>query len=247
MFGQNVIHQMTLEFGSQYLQVSNILQRKVADDLLRVEADVQYRRPGVDGPSHRRVVGWVSRCNGTTIVRGNTWLADGTLSVPRYSDAELTGSGITLGNPDAPTKLLAYIDSRCPNCHRLIAYAQDLVKEGKLFIEFRQVAYLEDIDESLSDTRLFDTRLVRESHETPVISDERYLELVGGFASEERVNPHSPSYIKAKKLLQENTRVARKVLYLGMVPGVLIREKEHGDQFRLMGYWEMNRLMQPDL
>ena len=265
VFAKNAANQIRLEFGDQYLQVTHVEQRSAAVDLVRVEADVQYRRPGVKGPSKMHIVGWVSRCAGTTIVRGNTWLAEGTLSVTRYADADLPGKGVFLGDPAAPVHVIAFIDSRCPNCHRLISYATELAQKGAIYIELRQVAYLEDIHEALADTRLFETALAL--GEGAALTNDKYLELVGGLVSEAPVDRKVKGYATAKSLLEENTRVAREVLHLQAVPGVLIKEsqtlvspqpgsaqqnlRQHGAQtkaqYRLMGHWEMNRLMQPDL
>lgn len=247
IFSNNAANQIRLEFGDQYLQVNKVVQRAPAEDLVRVEADVQYRRPGVKGPGKMHVVGWVSRCRGTTIVRGNTWLADGTLSVTRYRDDELPGQGILLGNPAAALHVLAYIDSRCPNCHRLISYALELVRKGELYIELRQVAYLESIEDALVDTRLFETSLASQNKTPVTLTDSQYLELVGGLVSDAAVDPTLPGYIKAKSILLQNTHVAREVLHLESVPGVLIKESQQQGRYRVMGHWEMNRLMQPDL
>lgn len=245
IFRQNLLNQLAMEFGKQHLALDDISQSPVSADLVRVEAEAQHRRPGSVEPTRTRVVGWVSRCLGTTLVRNQTWLADGTLSVPRFTAAQLSGQGITIGKPDAPIQLIAFVDSRCPNCHRLISYAMALAKTGKLYLELRQVAYLETVDEALRDARLFETRLVQGDQAS--LDDTGYLEYLGGFASDEETDKQAGVYKTAANILKNNTRIARTILHISAVPGVLLQEKDRENTWRLLGYWELNRMMQPDL
>ena len=190
-----------------------------------------------------RVVGWMSICQGTVIIRGNTWLANGSLAVSRYTVSELPGKGLLLGSPNAETKIIAFVDSRCPHCHRLIGYARELVKDGRLQIEIRQVAFLESVAESLRDTRVSETRLIDESDY--VIADNEYLDMLTGLSNEEELNIKSNRYIQAKSIIETNTNTAKSVLHMTTVPALLVLEKNK--QYRLTSYWEMNRLLQPGL
>ena len=242
LFKQNALKQLALEFGDKGLFIYELEHTPVDNVMVRVEAYAKYPKPGQKDLATMRVKGWVSRCSGTTIIRGNSWLADGTLQVPRYAAENLVGGGLQWGDPNAPLRFIVYLDSRCPHCHRLISYAKKLVEKGEVFIDLRQVAYLESVEEAVVDTRLWETSLVKQAAEE--ISDDEYLELLGGFANEEKNKVDNPAYHAAKKLIQTNTATAQKILHITTVPGVLIQEKAYRDQYRKMGYWEINRIFQ---
>ena len=242
VFRQNALKQLALEFGDSGLFVYEIEQTPVDEVVVRIESFAKYPKPGVKDLATMRLKGWVSRCHGTTIIRGNTWLADGTLSVNRYAAKDLKGKGLQWGNPDAPQRFIVYLDSRCPHCHRLIAYAKKLVEDGKVFLDIRQVAYLESVEEAISDTRLSETVLSLADNVT--VSDQEYLEMLSGFANENLVKGKGKGFVNAKKLIQANTATAQKILHIITVPGVLIQEKEHHNQYRQIGYWETNRIFQ---
>ena len=241
-FKQNTLRQLALEFGDAGLFVYDIEHYEIDDLLVRVEAYAKYPRPGQKELATMRVKAWVSRCKGTTVVRGNTWLADGTLVVPRYAANDLAGNGLQWGNPNAPMRFIVYLDSRCPHCHRLISYAKKLIDSGKVFLDIRQVAYLEDIDAAITDTRLLESSLVL--GETKKISDDEYLDLLSGFPNESTISLVGDSYEKAKNFLQLNTKTAQEILHIITVPAVFIQEKEHKNHYRQMGYWEINRIFQ---
>lgn len=189
-----------------------------------------------------RVTGWVSRCQGATIIRGNTWLADGSLMVPRYAGDKMQGKGLQWGQADAPLRFIVYVDSRCPHCHRLISYAKELVKSGKVFLDVRQVAYLEDVDAAITDTRLLETSLVL--GDAKLVADDTYLELLNGFANETPVNASGKDYEVAREIIKINTSTAKELLHIITVPAVFVQEPEHNNQYRQMGYWEINRIFQ---
>ena len=189
-----------------------------------------------------RVKAWVSRCQGATIVRGNTWLADGTLVVPRFTAKQLTGNGLHWGDPNAPLRFIVYLDSRCPHCHRLISYAKKLIDAGKVFLDIRQVAYLEDVDEAIIDTRLLETSLIL--NDAKKITDDEYLDLLSGFPNETTIEMKGAAYERARKFLQSNTKTAQELLHIITVPAVYIQETEHNNHYRQMGYWEINRIFQ---
>lgn len=242
IFKQNSLKQLALEFGDAGLFVYDLTPFEVDGVLVRVEGYAKYPRPGQKDLATMRLIGWVSRCHGTTIVRGNTWLADGTLVVARYSENSLKGKGLHWGKPDAPKQFIVYVDSRCPHCHRLISYAKALVESGEAFLDVRQVAYLEDFDAAVTDTRLLETSLVLGDKKT--ITDDAYLELLNGFANEIVVDKTGVAYEKAQKIIETNTATAKEVLHIITVPAVLVREPDQDNQYRQMGYWEVNRIFQ---
>ncbi|MGD8569245.1 MAG: thioredoxin domain-containing protein [Gammaproteobacteria bacterium] len=242
VFKRSALNQLALEFGDAGLFVYELEHTPVDDTLVRVEAYAKYPKPGQKDLATMRIKGWVSRCSGTTIVRGNTWLADGTLQVTRYDAENLAGKGLRWGDPAAPLRFIVYLDSRCPHCHRLISYAKKLVKNGKAYLDLRQVAYLEDVQGAVSDTHFWQTSLVNGGGST--VSDEDYLELLGGFADDELVKEDSPAYDMAVQLIETNTATAKNKLHIITVPGVLIEETDHQGRYRRMGYWEINRIFQ---
>jgi glutaredoxin len=242
LFKQNTLKQLALEFGGAGLFVYDMQSIAVDDVLVRVEAYAKYPRPGQKELATMRVTGWVSRCQGTTIIRGNTWLADGTLKVARYAAETLKGKGLQWGKADAPQRFIVYVDSRCPHCHRLISYAQKLVESGAVFLDVRQVAYLEDVDAAIIDSRLSETGLVLGGDRK--VSDDAYLEYLNGSANENMVEKTGAAYAEAREIIQTNTRTAKELLHVITVPAVLILEPEHNNQYRQMGYWEINRIFQ---
>ena len=242
LFKKSTLKLLALEFGDAGLFVYDIEHFAVDQVLSRVEAYAKYPRPGQKSLSTMRVKAWVSRCHGTTIIRGNTWLADGSLVVPRYAAKDLVGKGLGWGDPNAPMRFIIYLDSRCPHCHRLISYAKKLVDAGKVFLDIRQVAYLEEIDEAITDTRLLETSLILEG--VKKITDEEYLDLLSGFPNEAEIEMKGPAYDQAKTFLQSNTKTARDMLHIITVPAVFIQERGHNNHYRQMGYWEINRIFQ---
>lgn len=244
-FEKLALKQMALEFGSEGLELYGTQHENVGPDLVRVEAFLKFRKPGRVDFTTMRIKGWISRCMGTLIIQGNTWLADGTLAVPRYTPEELQGKGLILGKPDAPTRIIAFVDSRCPQCHKLIGYARELIKDGKIRIELRQTAFLEPAEEAIKDTRLFETRVVMKGK--PIVDDADYLEMLGEFNSDADVDVNSTEYKQGLSIINANTKTARDVLHLTTVPGVLLMDDAKMGAYRLTSYWEMNRLFQPDL
>ena len=242
IFKQNTLKQLALEFGDAGIFVYDIEPFAIDNVLLRVEAFAKYPRPGQKQLATMRVTGWVSRCQGTTIIRGNTWLADGGLMVPRYAGEKMEGKGLQWGKADAPMRFIVYVDSRCPHCHRLISYARELVESGKVFLDVRQVAYLEDVDAAITDTRLLETSLVLGDAKT--VADDAYLELLNGFANETPVNTSGTDYKSAMEIIKTNTSTAKGILRIITVPAVFVQEPEHNHQYRQMGYWEINRIFQ---
>lgn len=240
LFKQNAFRQLALEFGGSGVFIYDPQSTPVDPVMVRVEAYAKYPKPGQKELATMRIKGWVSRCNGTTIIRGNTWLADGSLQVPRYDAASLAGRGLHWGDPNAPHRFIVYIDSRCPHCHRLLDYARKLVEKGQLFLDLRQVAYLENVEDAVNDTLLWQTPLIDPGAHN--ISADEYLEMLGGFASEDKSHPQGPAYTAAKSLVQTNTKTAQQVLHIISVPGVLVQEPTQQGQYRLMGYWEINRI-----
>ncbi|NOZ54407.1 MAG: thioredoxin domain-containing protein [Gammaproteobacteria bacterium] len=245
LFKQNVLRQLALEFGESGLFVYELQQSPVDAVITRLEAYAKYKKLGQTGLATLRVKGWVSRCEGTTMIRDNTWLADGTLVTQRYMPEQLPGKGVQLGDKNAATHVMVFVDSRCPHCHRLLSYANALIEQGKIFLEIRQVAYLETVEEALQDTRLFDTALIDPHNSTLSISD--YVEMLAGFNSERAVKVKNQRYATAKTLIETNTKTAQEVLHIISVPSVLIRELKAKNQYRRTSYWEMNRIFQPDL
>ena len=251
--------QLKLEFGDGPIKITKLKSMKVGPSLIRVDGHATLRKPGREDHSEKRITGWVERCQGVVIIRGNTWLADGTLSVPRYARKQLPGRGLVLGKKEAPLHLIAFVDSRCPHCHRLMSYAIQLVESGKIYIEIRQTAFLETAKEALQDTRLLETSLIRiasggnsrkeSGAETSVVetSDADYFEMLSGVANDDNISVTAAGYDKALSLLEQNTKTARNVLGITNVPALLVLDDKVDGMYRLAGYWEMNRLLQPDL
>lgn len=237
--------QMAMEYGTATVDIRKVQLHPVDRDVVRMDAFVQVTKIGADNAASFWITGWLSRCQGTLIVRGNTWLADGRLVTPRYTVQQLPGRGLVLGKDTAPLKVIAFVDSRCPHCHRLIAYARDLLKIGAIRIEFRQVAYLETAVEAVKDARLYETSLF--NTRPGGLGAEDYLDMVGELNSTLEVDANAPDYEKALALIQTNTSTARDVLHVSAVPAVLILDKKQTGEYRLAGLAEMNRLFQPDL
>jgi len=252
--------QLKLEFGDGPIKISRLKPMKVGPSLVRVDGQATLRKPGREDQTEKRITGWVERCQGVVIIRGNTWLADGTLSVPRYTREQLHGRGLVLGKPEAPLHLIAFVDSRCPHCHRLMGYAFQLVESGKVYIEVRQTAFLETAKEALQDTRLHETSLIKRvtskdggkensDAKTSVVetSDADYFEMLSGLSNDENIPVTAPGFDKALSLLKKNTKTARDVLGITNVPALLVLDNKKDGRYRLAGYWEMNRLLQPGL
>jgi len=239
------LKQMALEFGQDSLILSGTQHYPVGPDLLRVESFLKFRKLGREDLSTIRIKGWVSRCRGTLIIRGNTWLQDGTLAVQRFEKNDLPGDGFVFGDKSAAIHVIAYVDSRCPQCHRLISYMRELTKDKKMYIELRQTAFLESASEAVKDTQLHLTEKFNKNRQ--VVSQWDYVEMLGGFSSEDNVNMDTLAYKKALMMIEENTRTARQILHIRSVPGVLILDDKKNNAYRLTSFWEMNRLFQPDL
>jgi len=239
------LKQMALEFGQDELELSGTQHYPVGPDLVRVESFLKFRKPGRENLSLMRIKGWISRCRGTLIIRGNTWLADGTLSVQRYQKSDLPGGGFIFGDKSAPVHVVAFVDSRCPQCHRLIGYMRELVKDGEMYIELRQTAFLETSAEAVQDTQLHLTGKFDST--APLISQADYVEFLGGFSSDDKADVNSQAYKSALAMIEENTRTARQVLHITSVPGVLVLDDKKDQAYRLTSFWEMNRLFQPGL
>jgi len=242
VFKQSALNQLALEFGKNGIFVYEISIFTIDDVLTEVQAYARYPKPGQKDLARMRIKAWVSRCNGTTVIRGNTWLADGALKVLRYAEHELNGSGFLWGSKDAPLRFIVYLDSRCPHCHRLIEYAKKLVEQGEVLLDLRQVAYLEKKEEAVQDTLFSKTRLF--VSKDSAIDDHLYLEMLAGNNSADELETNTREYQDALKLITQNTDTAEKLLHIVTVPGVLIQEKEHNNQYRKMGYWEINRIFQ---
>lgn len=243
--------QLHLEFGDPHASLSQLSQHTVDRDLVRVSAYARYHLPGRADTTDRYITGWLSRCTGTLVLNGNTWLADGTLAVPRYARSALPGGGLSLGRKDAPVQVIAYVDSRCPNCHRLIAYAKPAIASGRLHLELRQIAFLETPQQAIEDTQLTKTRFALPPHAgkpgSPPVSDKDYLSMLSGIPDGSPVDTHTAAYRRALAFIDTNTRTARHLLHFTVTPGVLVSDKDHGGRYRIVGYWEMNRLFQPNL
>lgn len=244
--------QLKLEFGDGPIKISRLKPMKVGPSLVRVDGQAMLRKPGREDQTEKRITGWVERCQGVVIIRGNTWLTDGTLVVPRYSREQLHGRGLVLGKPEAPLHLIAFVDSRCPHCHRLMSYAVQLVESGKIYIEVRQTAFLESVKEALRDTRLLETSLIRmadSGNESSGVltSNADYFEMLSGLSNDEEIPVTAPGYDRAVNFLKQNTKTARNVLGITNVPALLVLDNKEDGLYRLAGYWEMNRLLQPDL
>ena len=243
-FQRLAMKQLLLEFGDSHTRIYDIAHSPVGPDLVRVSAYAHYRTPGNEETNTHYITGWISRCQGTLIFRGNTWLADGTLSAPRYTLAQLPGTGLALGTPRAKLHVIAYVDSRCSQCHRLIEYAKPRAARGELYIELRQIAFLEPPDQAVADTRM---ALTRFASDHPRVSDTDYLQMLSGLPSDAAGDKSSPAFRRALSMINTNTATARNVLHLTTTPGVLLRDDSARSGYRLTGYWEMNRLFQPDL
>ena len=244
--------QLKLEFGDGPIIITKLNSTKVGPSLVRVDGRAKLRQPGRKDQSEKRITGWVERCQGVVIIRGNTWLTDGTLAAPRYSREQLLGRGLVLGKQEAPLHLIAFVDSRCPHCHRLMSYVEQLVKDGKITIEIRQTAFLESTKEALQDTRLPETSLIRMSakgkeNASVKTNDADYFEMLSGFPNDEKIPVTTYGYDKAVEFLDQNTKTARNVLGITNVPALLVLDNKNDGLYRLAGYWEMNRLLQPDL
>lgn len=237
--------QLTLEYGPTGLDIQKIQAFPVGRSLLRVEAQVQVRKTLPDNATTFWVTGWLNRCDGTLVLRGHAWLADGTLVAPRYTLEQLPGRGLVLGSPDAPLHVIAFVDSRCPHCHCLIAYARELLKKNALHIEFRQVAFLETAVEAIKDTRIHETALFVD--DAGATGAEAYLDTLSEFNSTLEIDIGHPLYERGLALLQTNTQTAREVLRVSAVPAVLVLDRPKTREYRLVGLNEMNRLFQPDL
>ena len=237
--------QMAMEYGTAAVEIRKVQMHSVDRDVVRADAFVQVTKTGFVNAASFWITGWLSRCQGTLIVRGNTWLADGRLITPRYSAQQLPGRGLVLGKENAPLHVIAFVDSRCPHCHRLIAYARDLLKLGAIRIEFRQVAYLETAVEAVKDARVYETSLFNTRPAALGVDD--YLDMLGDLNSTLDVDTNAPDYEKALTLIQANTTTARDILHVSAVPAVLILDKKETGEYRLAGLAEMNRLFQPDL
>lgn len=244
-FSRLASQQLLLDFGPGSVKSIEVVETAlVSPDLWRVTAKAVYRKPGREDASERHITGWVSRCHGTAVVGNNTWLANGKLAAPRFNAADLAGDGVWLGREDAPMKVIAFVDSRCSQCHRLISYARQLVAEGKLRIQLRQVAYLEEPQQAVQDTRLPETAMVKGKRAR--VATEDYLDMLAVFNNDEPLDRDTAAYEKALDLIHTNTRTAKERLQVDNVPGVLRYEPEY-QAYRVTGYWEMNRLFQPDL
>jgi hypothetical protein len=244
LFIKTLNKQIVLEFGKGPIDTYQIKQTLVGNDLVRFDSLLDYNKPGEESKSTMKVTAYISRCEGTTIIRGNTWFADGSLVVPRYRSAEIPGRGLILGVKNAPRKIIVFVDSRCPHCHRLISYARKLANKGLVRIDFRQIALLETVAESIVDSKLSETSLVLGNKS--LVTDSDYLDMISGFSNESPIKTKNQEYKRAVSLIKLNTKTAREVLYITSVPMVLIQE-ENQELYRIMGYWEMNRLFQPDL
>lgn len=237
--------QMALEYGTATVDIRKVELHPVDRDVVRVDAFLQVTKADAGTPASFWITGWLSRCQGTLIVRGNTWLADGSLVTPRFTVQQLPGRGLVLGKAGAPLNVIAFVDSRCPHCHRLIGYARDLLQQGVIRIEFRQVAYLETAVEAVKDARLYETELFKTR--PGALTAEDYLDMLGELNSSLEVDVHAPDYEKALALIQTNTGTVRDVLHVSAVPAVLVLDKKASGEYRLAGLAEMNRLFQPDL
>lgn len=237
--------QLALEYGNASVDLQRIHAQPVGSDLFRVEALMRVAKPDRDNAASYWITGWLSRCEGTLVLRGNTWLADGTLVTPRFTRAQLPGQGLVMGREDAPLQVLVFVDSRCPHCHRLIAYARDLLLKDAIHIEFRQVAYLETTVEAAKDTRIHETALVREA--PGALRADDYLDMLGEFNNAMDIDVDTPAYEKGLALIQTNTATARDILHVSTVPAVLVLDRKNTGEYRLVGLTEMNRLFQPEM
>jgi hypothetical protein len=237
--------QLQLEYGAARFEIDKVEVHAVDAALARVEARIQVSRAEAGSAATFWVRGWFNRCEGTLILRGNAWLADGTLVAPRYTKAQLPGQGIVFGDDKAPLRVIAFVDSRCPHCHRLIGYARELLKKGALQIEVRQVAYLETAVEAVKDTRIHETALIHSG--LGALGAEAYLDMLSEFNNTLDVDTSAPAYERGLALIQTNTQTARDVLHVTTVPTVLVLDRPQSGEYRLTTLAELNRLFQPDL
>ena len=248
IFKQNALKQLALDFGDSKKFIFDVEVAPIDSVMVRVEAYAKYPRPGqkqgkIDFAT-MRLRAWVSRCQGTTIIQGNSWLADGTLIVDRYSTSQLAGKGLLWGDPNATQRFIVFVDSRCQHCHRLLSYAASLVNSGKVFFDIRQVAYLESVDQALKDSGLAQSSLV--VSDNPNVSNDELLERLTGLTGDESTTTNSQAYHAAKVIVETNTAIAQKKLHIITVPGVYLQEKDHDDQYRALGHWEINRIFHAD-
>jgi len=241
VFKQNALKQLALDYGDSKKYIFDLELYPIDPELVRIDAYAKYPNPNPGQKDYisLRIMGWVSRCQGTTIMQGNSWLADGTLIVNRFAASQLPGRGLSWGNPAAPLHFIVFVDSRCPHCHRLISYAAKFVASGQYFIEVRQVAYLESVDEALKESGLAQSSLIIKSD--PTVSDEELLERLSGMTGEEAALPDNQASDEARSIVKTNTATAQKILHILTVPGVLIQEKQHNNQYRAAGRREINR------
>jgi len=243
LFNKLAQKQFQLEFGSS-AQFDGLSLEDVGGDLVRIQAQASYQRLRDGDTASRGIHAWVTRCSGTLLIRGNTWLADGQLQARRFQLTDLPGKGIIIGAKNAKRRFIAFVDSRCSHCHRLMGYARALAKNGTIQIEFRQVAYLEDAQSAVSDTQAWLSALV---HDRPLLSDEDYLDSLGGFGEAETAATKPPGFAQALSVINQNTSTAKAVIQINQVPGLLIYDRPYAEAYRITSYWEMNRYMQPDM
>jgi len=248
IFKQNAMKQLALDFGDGKKFIFDIEIVPIDTVMVRVESYAKYPRPGLKQGqldyATMRLRAWVSRCQGTTIIQGNSWLADGTLVVNRYSAEQLTGKGLLWGNPNAVQRFIVFVDSRCQHCHRLLSYAAKLVDSGKVFLDIRQVAYLETVEQALKDSGLGESGLVVSKN--PGVSNEELLDRLSGLTGDESSITNSQAHKDAKTIIEANTEIAQKKLHIITVPGVYLQEKNYNDQYRALGHWEINRIFHSD-
>lgn len=243
VFKRLALKQLQLEFGPK-VEVAQFRPSPIGQDLIRMDFVGRYIKPGRAEYSEDPLSGWITRCRGTVIFRGHTWLASGELDVPRFTREQLLGTGVKFGNPKAKTHVIAFVDSRCSQCHRLISYAKELIKNKSIYIEFIQVAYLESVEEAVQDTQLVKSRLILGKRSN--ISDEEYLDMISGFAADEQLIKDK-NYNAAINMIKQNTQTAKQLLNIRLVPGVLVSDRDSPRQYRLAAFWEMNRIFQPNL
>ncbi len=230
--------QMALEFGQPVQALDQVQWQRIGADLYRVDAQTRITKPGASGDEALHLQGWLTAC-GSLVLRGYSWDADGSLSMPSYRPVQLPGPGLTLGPDSAPLKLLVFVDSRCPQCHRLLQYARPLWERGALQLELRQIAFLEPPEQSLNDSRLHEAAWLFPGGRSSVAE---YLDLIGGFPADESVPPTTKHYPEALAYLRSQTELAHGLLHIRATPLVLIWDAGRG-HYRESGYWEINRLL----
>jgi len=244
IFKQNALKQLALDFGDSKKFIFDIEVAPIDVVMVRVEAYAKYPRPGQKQGQNdyatMRIRAWVSRCQGTTIIQGNSWLANGTLVVSRYSPDQLVGKGLHWGNPKAAQRFIVFVDSRCQHCHRLLSYAAKLVESGKVFLDIRQVAYLESAEQALKESGMSESSLV--VSENPGVSNDELLDRLSGLTGDDSPVTNGQAYRDAKAIIESNTAIAQKTLHIITVPGVYIQEKDQRGQYRALGRWEINRI-----